>query len=186
MVFEVSAAAYIAEVPSYIPVVNHRFVRTVPQQQEKELALWKCACTHTFIHKSPKGSQYAKLRASFKSYQKDITFKECYLHLLKYIFESRIFDTPEYIHTYMSVYMPHGNTCCVCLYVTQKYMYVIYMTCSTSSSFKILWHIILSHIPSWNFHWIICIEDTPIRYCCLSDGNREFIKTFLAFLVQSP
>lgn len=39
MVFEVSAAAYIAEVPSYIPVVNHRFVRTVPQQQEKELAL---------------------------------------------------------------------------------------------------------------------------------------------------
>lgn len=38
MVFEVSAAAYIAEVPSYIPVVNHRFVRTVPQQQEKERA----------------------------------------------------------------------------------------------------------------------------------------------------
>lgn len=54
MVFEVSAAAYIAEVPSYIPVVNHRFVRTVPQQQEKELALWKCACTHTYIYKSPK------------------------------------------------------------------------------------------------------------------------------------
>ena len=48
MVFEVSAAAYIAEVPGYIPVVNQRFVRMVPVAR-KRISLME-VYTHLHVH----------------------------------------------------------------------------------------------------------------------------------------
>ena len=45
------------------------------------------------------------------SYQEDVTSKECHLHLIKYILESRILDTPEYIHTYVLVSQRNMSVC---------------------------------------------------------------------------
>lgn len=74
MVFEVSAAAYIAEVPSYIPVVNHRFVRMVPQQQEKEL--WKLYGSVHALTRTHMDLQRIPSMQNF--YQKGVTFKGCH------------------------------------------------------------------------------------------------------------
>lgn len=76
MVFEVSAAAYIAEVPSYIPVVNHTFVRMVLQVERKRLRLME-TCTHLHVH-----TQKDKIGSILKrSYQEEVAFQEFYLHL---------------------------------------------------------------------------------------------------------
>lgn len=99
MAFEVSAAAYIAEVPSYIPVVNHRFVRMVPQKQEKELDLEVCAHSQTYTNlQRIRTTQNWEHPLTFC--QEDVTFKECYLHLVKLFFYQ---DAPEYIHVCLAI-----------------------------------------------------------------------------------
>lgn len=62
MVFEVSAAAYIAEVPGYIPVVNHRFVRMVPVAR-KRISLMEMY-THLHVHTQLyRGSLLCKIKS---------------------------------------------------------------------------------------------------------------------------
>ena len=104
------------------------------------------------------------------SYQEYVTSKECHLHLIKYILESRILDTPEYIHTYVLVSQRNMSACVVTSYRWPNQFLPIFKFYGT------LFFTIFHHgtATGWS------VLKMSQKVLLLSYGNRRLIKTFLS------